>query len=113
MKRAVEGLNLTPEELSRAHVFVDGNQKIRGLNLPQTPVVSGDRHMKAISAASIVAKVSRDRDIRQWHEAHPQYGFADHKGYGTEEHRRAIAEFGPCQIHRPTFAGVREFVTKP
>lgn len=113
MRRAAEGLNLTAEERQRVHVYVDGNQPIRGLDLPQTTVISGDRLMRAIAAASIVAKVSRDREVRRLHERYPQYRFADHKGYGTEIHREAIASLGPIGgIHRPTFAGVREHLSK-
>jgi ribonuclease HII len=109
MKRAFENLRLNPEELSQCHVFVDGNQRIRNFGYPQTPVIKGDQLVKAISAASIVAKVSRDRLMRQLHEEHPQYGFLEHKGYATESHRRAIAEYGPLPEHRQSFAGVKEY----
>ncbi len=92
------------------HVYVDGNQKIRNLVWPQTTVIKGDQLMKVIAAASIVAKVNRDREVRKLSELYPEYGFAKHKGYATEDHRRAIAKFGPTGIHRPTFAGVREYL---
>jgi len=108
MKRAFENLGLTEAELLDCHVLVDGNQKIGGLNYPQTAVIKGDQKVKAIAAASIVAKVMRDRELRKLDEVFPQYGFKVHKGYGTEAHRRSIAEHGPCSHHRATFAGVRE-----
>jgi ribonuclease HII len=111
MKRAFENLKLTNIELKSAHILVDGNMAIRGLSdVKQTPIVKGDQKEKAIAAASILAKVSRDRELRKWHEIYPQYGFNEHKGYATEVHRKAIAKFGPCDIHRTTFAGVKEFV---
>jgi ribonuclease HII len=110
MKRAFENLQLSAVELKTCHVLVDGNQKIRNFSYPQTPVVKGDQLVKAIAAASIIAKVSRDRELRQLHEAYPQYGFLEHKGYATEVHRQAIAKHGPTRHHRVTFAGVREHV---
>jgi ribonuclease HII len=109
MKRAIDGLNLTLAEQSIVLVCVDGNQKIPSLKLRQQTFVKGDQLVKAISAASIVAKVSRDRDVRRLHTLYPQYGFDIHKGYGTETHRKSIAEFGPCPIHRKTFGGVKEY----
>lgn len=110
MRRAIENLKLTKTEGDRCHVWVDGNQKVRELTLPQTTVVKGDQRVKAIAAASIVAKVMRDRELRRLDELYPKYGYAQHKGYGTEEHRKAIATYGPTEDHRPTFAGVREYV---
>lgn len=110
MVRAFENLKLSDDEKLDCHVWVDGNQKIRGFRYPQTTVVKGDQKVKSIAAASIVAKVMRDRELRRLHELYPDYGYASHKGYGTEEHRRAIAEFGPTEHHRPTFAGVKEFI---
>ena len=110
MKRAFENLKLSDDELMDCHVLVDGNQKIRNFNWPQTPIIKGDQKVKAISAASIVAKVMRDRELRKLHEEYPEYGYAEHKGYATELHRAAIKEFGPTVHHRPTFAGVKEFI---
>ncbi len=101
---------MTVEEMARAHVLVDGNQRIRNFTLKQTTVIDGDRLKKVIGAASIVAKVNRDRELRRLAQIYPQYGFAAHKGYGTAEHREAIASHGPTAIHRPTFAGVREYL---
>lgn len=88
-------------------VLVDGNLTPR-LPVPARPVVRGDRCVPVISAASILAKVTRDRIMEGWGVRFPEYGFARHKGYGTAAHRAAIARHGPSPIHRRTFAGVRE-----
>ena len=102
MRRAVDGLRLTPQV-----VVVDGNQ------LPQVPmacrsIVGGDARVRAISAASIVAKVYRDRLCNDLHDEHPEYGFAAHKGYSTPEHLDALRRHGACRHHRRSFAPVRE-----
>jgi len=102
MRRAVEGLRLLP-----AKVLVDGNQ------LPVLPVraeaiVRGDALVQAISAASILAKVHRDRLCHELHEQHPAYGFAGHKGYATPEHLLALRTHGACGAHRRSFAPVRQ-----
>ncbi len=90
-------------------VLVDGNLAPR-LPMPARAVVKGDRLVPAISAASILAKVARDRIMETWGAQFPVYGFARHKGYGTAAHLAAIAREGPSPIHRQTFAGVREHV---
>ena len=90
-------------------VLVDGSMLPR-LPLPARAIIKGDRTVPAISAASILAKVTRDRIMQGWGSRFPVYGFAQHKGYGTAGHRAAIARYGPSPIHRRTFAGVREFV---
>ena len=102
MRRAVDGLRLVPEV-----VVVDGNQ------LPKVPmacrsIVGGDSRVRAISAASIVAKVFRDRLCNDLHEEHPEYGFASHKGYSTPEHLDALRRHGACRHHRRSFAPVRD-----
>jgi len=84
-------------------ILVDGNKKIPNLSLYQEAVIGGDRISKSISAASIIAKVTRDRIMLEMHEKYPQYGFDKHKGYGTKQHMDALREFGPCEIHRQTF----------
>jgi len=102
MRRAVEGLRLKP-----AKVLVDGN-RIPVLKIPAEAIVKGDAKVKAISAASILAKVHRDRLCAAMHEAHPQYGFDGHKGYPTPEHLAALRTHGACPEHRRSFAPVRE-----
>lgn len=106
MKEAVENVLGQLEEPAE-RVYVDGNQYI-DVDTPQSAVIKGDGRSYAIAAASILAKVSRDRLMVDLHEAWPEYGFDRHKGYGTKAHREAIAEHGPCPHHRSSFAGVRE-----
>ncbi|NLM40607.1 MAG: ribonuclease HII [Firmicutes bacterium] len=98
MERAVRALGVSPD-----FCLVDGRQIIPGLTIPQQAVVKGDAQCLSIAAASIVAKVVRDRFMIDCHQAFPQYGFDKHKGYPTAEHRRALEEYGPCPIHRQTF----------
>jgi len=100
MRRAVEGLRLKP-----AKVLVDGN-RLPKLDVLSEAIVGGDAKVKSISAASIIAKVTRDRMLQQLHEEFPQYGFAAHKGYGTPEHLQALLRHGPCVHHRRHFSPV-------
>jgi len=100
MRRAVEGLRLKPVK-----VLVDGN-RLPTLDVLSEAIVGGDAKVKSISAASIIAKVTRDRLLAQLHEEYPQYGFAAHKGYGTPEHLEALRVHGPCIHHRRHFAPV-------
>jgi len=102
MRRAVEGLRLKP-----AKVLVDGN-RIPVLKIPAEAIVKGDAKVKAISAASILAKVHRDRLCVELHALHPQYGFDGHKGYPTPEHLAALRAHGACPQHRRSFGPVRE-----
>ena len=102
MKRAVEGLRLKP-----AKVLVDGN-RLPVLRIPAEAIVGGDAKVKSISAASILAKVHRDRLCLTLHALHPQYGFDAHKGYCTPMHLAALKAHGACEIHRRSFAPVRE-----
>jgi len=102
MQRAVEALEQQPQI-----VLVDGNQRPL-LTMPVRTVVGGDARVRSISAASIVAKVHRDRLCMQLHEEHPQYGFDSHKGYSTPEHLSALREHGACPHHRRSFAPVRD-----
>ena len=88
------------------HVLVDG-LRVKSMLLPQTAIVSGDALSYSIGAASILAKVSRDRLMVQLDQVYPGYGFAQHKGYGTEEHYAAIKTLGPCPIHRQSFSPFR------
>jgi ribonuclease HII len=102
MRRAVEGLRLLP-----AKVLVDGNQLPR-LRIQAEAIVQGDALVPAISAASILAKVTRDRLCIEMDERFPGYGFGGHKGYGTAAHLEALDKQGPCDWHRRSFAPVRE-----
>jgi ribonuclease HII len=85
---------------------VDG-LRVRSLRFPQTPLVKGDSRSYSIAAASVMAKVTRDRLMLDYDRQWPEYGFAKHKGYGTAEHLAAIARHGPCAIHRLTFAPLK------
>ena len=102
MKRAVETLTIQPE-----HVWVDGN-KMPKWSYPAEAVVKGDSRVAAISAASILAKVTRDREMIAFDQQYPGYGFAQHKGYPTALHRDAIKKLGICPIHRSSYAPVKE-----
>ncbi len=102
MRRAVEGLRLKPGK-----VLVDGN-RLPVLKIAAEAIVKGDAKVKAISAASILAKVYRDRLCLALHEQHPLYGFDGHKGYPTPEHLAALREHGACSQHRRSFGPVRE-----
>ena len=101
MRRAIEGLRLAPQR-----VVVDGN-RAPALCMPVAAIVQGDAKVAAISAASIVAKVERDRLCLALHAQYPAYGFATHKGYATPQHLAALQAHGPCVAHRRSFAPVR------
>ncbi len=98
------GNNSVPDFL-----LVDGKFKVP-LTTAQQPLVKGESKSASIAAASIIAKVVRDRKMAAAHQQYPQYNFIRNQGYPTKEHRQAIARFGPCPLHRRTFKGVREFV---
>jgi len=100
MRRAVDNLRITPDQ-----ALVDGN-RCPALACPCRAIVRGDATEPAISAASILAKVARDAELRQLHDRYPAYGFARHKGYPTAVHRDALRRFGPCPEHRRSFAPV-------
>jgi ribonuclease HII len=102
MRKAVKELKREPE-----FILVDGNQKIPDLPLPQMPVIKGDSKSLSIAAASIVAKVIRDRIMLNCHQKYPEFSFAAHKGYATRVHVEALQAFGPCEIHRRSFKLVR------
>ncbi len=89
-----------------AHVLVDG-LPVKSLPYPQTAIVKGDARSFSIAAASVLAKVTRDRRMLDYDQCYPEYGFARHKGYGTPEHLAALARHGPCPIHRRGFAPKR------
>jgi ribonuclease HII len=97
MNRAVKGLSI-PADMA----LIDGD-KSRGFDIPTKTVVKGDATVPSIAAASILAKVSRDRMCDEYDKEYPEYGFAKHKGYGTKMHMDALREHGPCPIHRRSF----------
>ncbi len=100
MRRAFAGLRTKP-----GYVLTDGFE-VRGLGAPALAVWKGDRVTASVAAASVLAKVSRDRMMRDLHERYPQYGFERHKGYVTDEHVRALEQHGPCPVHRYSFVNV-------
>ncbi len=103
MAQAVQDLQPPPDL-----VLVDGPWRLP-LDVAQQPVIQGDRLCPSIAAASILAKVHRDRRMQEYHRLYPHYNFAGHKGYATREHLEAIRRWGPCPLHRRTFRGVREW----
>ena len=104
MKNAVEDLFDKPNLL-----LIDGNQRI-DTEIKQWTIVKGDSLSQSIAAASVLAKVTRDKLMEKYHEQFPLYEFNKHKGYGTRLHRDLIRKHGPCPIHRRTFKGVSEFI---
>lgn len=102
---AIDNLKVKPEV-----ILVDALEKIDTHQIPYISVIKGDAKIYSISAASIVAKVTRDRIMREYDEIYPQYGFASHKGYGTAKNIQAIKEYGICSIHRKSF--VKNFIQK-
>ena len=108
MRRALAALAITPSK-----VLIDGNRVPDGLGIEAEAIVKGDAKIAAISAASILAKVARDRWMLELDAAHPGYGFAAHKGYPTPEHLDALRRIGPCAAHRRSFAPVRSALAPP
>ena len=98
MNRAIEGLSVKPD-----FALIDGNRVPTDIKVPCKTVIKGDALSCSIAAASIIAKVTRDRLMDEYDEKYPQYGFLKHKGYGTAAHYKAVDEFGLCPIHRPSF----------
>ncbi len=98
MNRAIEGLEIKPD-----YALIDGNRVPDGITVPCETVIKGDALSCSIAAASILAKVTRDRLMDEFDKEYPQYGFINHKGYGTAAHYKAVDEFGLCPIHRPSF----------
>jgi ribonuclease HII len=105
MRKAVASLSIEPD-----YLLIDGNQ-IPHFEMPTESLVQGDGLSISIAAASILAKVTRDRIMNEMDGMYPKYGFKRHKGYATEQHRRAILEHGPCPIHRKSFDPVRSMLT--
>ena len=105
MQKAISGMKNTPHFL-----LIDGNQKIPHLDIPQLPVIKGDTLSLSCGAASIIAKVERDRLMRRLHKKYPQFSFDQNKGYGSKEHLEALRKFGPCKVHRRSFKRVMECI---
>ncbi len=103
MKKALAVLEPAPDL-----IIVDGHRKIPGVKTKQLAVIAGESKSLCVAAASIIAKVTRDRIMIDLSSQYPQYSFDKHKGYGTALHRRRLAEFGPCPLHRMSYAPVRE-----
>ncbi len=113
MKKALTDLQNKQKEImknKKSIILVDGNKIIPNLSIEQKAIVGGDKIVKSISAASIIAKVTRDRIIREADKIYPEYGFATHKGYGTGRHFEALKKYGPCEIHRKSFAPVKDMI---
>lgn len=104
MKRAIEGLKIEPQ-----HALVDGN-RCPDISYPCSAIVKGDSKVAAISAASIVAKVVRDKEMIELHNKHPEYGFDGHKGYPTKQHMQALEKHGPLTEHRKSFKPVSKLL---
>ena len=107
MKMAIGQLKNKPD-----YLLVDGKFVIPNSSLAQEAVIDGDALVFSIAAASIIAKVTRDRIMKKLHEQYPQYGFSRHKGYGTKEHLEALAKYGPAPFHRKTFGPVAKLLKK-
>ncbi len=106
MREAILGLKVTPE-----HVLIDA-MPLPGLEIPHTSIIKGDLLSASIGAASIIAKVTRDEYMDKMDIKYPNYGFARHKGYCTKKHVEALEKYGPCKIHRKSFAPVNKFFNK-
>lgn len=98
MNRAINGLSVKAD-----YALIDGNRLPEGIKIPCETVVKGDAKSASIAAASILAKVTRDRLLKEYDEKYPQYNFKKHKGYGTREHTELILKYGPCEVHRKSF----------
>lgn len=98
MNRAIEGLNVKPD-----FALIDGNRVPRGIKIPCETIVKGDSKSMSVAAASVLAKVTRDRLMLEYDKKYPEYNFKKHRGYGTKEHTELIKQYGPCEIHRLSF----------
>lgn len=107
MHRAINSLKRLPEK-----VWIDGNRIPEGLTMPAEAIVGGDGKIAAIAAASILAKTARDAQMYALHQQFPQYGFDQHKGYGTKAHLAAIAQYGILPEHRRDFAPIRQYINQ-
>ncbi len=106
MRKAVLKLSKTPE-----YIFIDGRDIVPDLDINQKSIIRGDENVFSIAAASIIAKVTRDKIMRKYHLKFPVYGFDRHKGYGTQLHFEMLKKYGPCPIHRRSFKSIAPFLT--
>lgn len=107
MKKAISGLKIKPD-----FILIDGNLPISNSSIKQKPIINGDGLVFSIAAASIIAKVTRDKIMMEMHEKYPQYCFDRHKGYGTKLHMDKLNKFGPSPIHRKSYAPVNKLLQK-
>jgi ribonuclease HII len=105
MKNCIEKLSYKPEI-----ILIDGNMDFQIDNIRVEHIIDGDKKSLSIAAASILAKVHRDRIMRNYHKIYPHYGFINHKGYGTKEHINALIKYGPCEIHRTSYKPVEKII---
>ena len=105
MKKAAENLEIKPDFL-----LLDGRWTIKNYPVSQTAIPNGDKYVFSIAAASIIAKVTRDRLLVHYDKKYPNYGFARHKGYGTKLHLEMLKKYGPCRLHRKSFRPVKELI---
>jgi ribonuclease HII len=105
MKKAIGAIKNKPD-----YIILDGKWEIPNFSLTQRAIIKGDNRVLSIAAASVIAKVTRDRIMRDFHELHPQYGFDQHKGYGTKLHFSNLNNFGPSPVHRRTFKPVKRLI---
>ncbi len=103
MRRALDALSTQP------HAVLCDGFRIPELTIPCHRIVRGDRYVKSIAAASILAKTARDEELKRYEKLYPGYGFAEHKGYGTKQHQRALKQRGPCAIHRMSYAPLKQY----
>lgn len=101
VKKAIKSLKIKPD-----YLLFDGGIKLKNIKIPQKTIIQGDAKVFSIACASIIAKVTRDRLMKKLDKKYPQYGFAQDKGYGTKSHLKAIKKYGPCPIHRKSFAPI-------
>lgn len=107
MKKAISSLHKKPD-----YIILDGSLAIPNISIHQRAIIKGDASVLAIAAASIIAKVTRDRIMEKMHEQYPQYEFCCHKGYGTKLHFARLAQYGPCPLHRQSFAPIKKYYVK-
>jgi ribonuclease HII len=105
MEEAILSLQIKPEL-----VLIDGSLKVPAIKIEQESIIAGDQKSAAIAASSIIAKVTRDRLMVEFSQKYPQYGFENHKGYGSKEHQTALLNFGPCEIHRKSFLPIKKLI---